>query len=235
MKRKLRHIFPLSLMLTIGIITSPALNAQHDRDHGRDHRDDKGDRNEYREDRHERQEYREERRDNRREYTNDRREVNRDRREGRAERRDARAPHWHYAGLPRHGAIVSYVPRSAVRVFHEGNWYYFNNGVYYRPYYRSFLIVPPPVGLRVNFLPAEHIRVFVGGHMYFYYYGTFYDLWRGQYVVVRPPIGAVVESIPDGYQTFYDHGDPFYVVDDIQYRPFFRDDKVWFEVVAYNR
>lgn len=70
--------------------------------------------------------------------------------------------------------------------------YYYQGGVFYRPYYGNYVVVGAPIGARVGWLPPGYVSFGLGGHGYSYFNATFY-LWdepRREYVVVEKPPGA---------------------------------------------
>lgn len=140
-------------------------------------------------------------------------------------------PNWRYASLPRRNSVVSVVPHTSISVSFGGINFRYDNGVYYRPYQNSYVVAPPPIGLRVNFLPPRH-RVFtLYSRPYHYYNGTFYEYINNDYIVVAPPIGALVESIPAGYEKLQIDGDTYYIVDGVQYRAVLQNGEIWYEVI----
>lgn len=101
-------------------------------------------------------------------------------------------------GNYRHGAVVppghrvrSLPPRYSRVVVHHRNYYY-QGGVFYRPYYQNYVVVGAPIGARVGWLPPGYVSFGLGGHNYSYFNATFYlyDPPRREYVVVEKPPGA---------------------------------------------
>jgi len=100
---------------------------------------------------------------------------------------DVRYNHNHY--YPRPGYAVPALPRGYYEARFRGNPYYFNRGVWYRPYGGRFVVSVAPVGLFVPVLPPYYSTLWVGGTPYYYADDTYYA-WRPQergYVVVDPP------------------------------------------------
>jgi hypothetical protein len=123
------------------------------------------------------------------------------------------AQHYHYARPPvqRHGTVyrpayyprhyyppVHYVRRPLPRytTIHVSGYpypYYYDAGVFYRPYGSNFWIsVTAPIGARVHALPAGYVTLGYGGRTYYSAHSTYYvyDQPARQYVVVEPPPGA---------------------------------------------
>jgi hypothetical protein len=97
----------------------------------------------------------------------------------------------HY--YPARGASVRALPPGRVAVYdHFHNPYYFQGGVWYRPYGGTFVVIAPPIGVFVPVLPAYYTTVWVGGYPYYYANDAYYtwDTQQGEYEVVAPPTGA---------------------------------------------
>jgi hypothetical protein len=75
--------------------------------------------------------------------------------------------------------------------------YYYNAGVWYRPYGPYVRVIIPPVGIVVPFLPSVYSTMWFGGVPY-YYANSVYYLGRGDgtYIVTDPPNGAAA-SVPE--------------------------------------
>lgn len=72
---------------------------------------------------------------------------------------------------------------------YRGTKYYFDAGVWYRPYGSQFVVVVPPFGLTLRTLPPYYTTIWVGGIPYYYSAGVYYT-WQPQqqvYVVSEPP------------------------------------------------
>ena len=90
------------------------------------------------------------------------------------------------------GTVVSTLPREAVVIQHAGVSYSFHNGVWYRPYGASFVVVAAPIGAFIPVLPPFYTTVWFGGLPYYYADDVYYS-WRPEqssYQVVSPPRGA---------------------------------------------
>ncbi len=139
----------------------------------------------------------------------------------------------HYNKLPHRGAQVTVLPTKNVLIRHGRYDYHFHNGVFYRPINGSFIVVAPPVGIRVSVLPPNPFHFKYMGLPYFYYYGTFYiSHSSGGYEVVEAPIGARIDALPDGYEVFELDGKVYYRLDDTYYKAVIEDNgNVVYEVV----
>lgn len=133
---------------------------------------------------------------------------------------------------PRGRTIVKV--HNPVRVVHRDVTLHYSRGIFYRPVRRGYLVVAPPVGLRIATLPPYYVRVVVRGTLFFYCNGVFYQKSeddRETYVVVKPPVGAKVTELPEGYAIKLIDGKKYYVVDDTYYAEVLSDNKMYYEVV----
>lgn len=94
------------------------------------------------------------------------------------------------------GTALDVLPHGYVRVMVGTMPYYYDRGIFYRPYRRGFVVVPAPYGVWVPGPPPGAVVVLVENDPFHYYRGTFYAPRQGRYVVVRPPIGAFVRTLP---------------------------------------
>jgi hypothetical protein len=110
------------------------------------------------------------------------------------------------------------LPSSYIRISHLGNPYFFNNGLFYRPYGNYYGLVAPPLGLTLGMLPSGYWNFRFRGFPYYYYSGVFYKPTDNQqYQVVAPPAGAEVPNLPKdakimiiNNQKFYEYLGTFY-------------------------
>jgi len=108
-------------------------------------------------------------------------------RPGRGHYFDNRYNHGHY--YPSRGSYVRDLRGRPYEVRHHRDRYYYDRGVWYRPYGPRYRVVPPPLGLYVTVLPAFATTVWFGGYPY-YYANEVYYAWRPSrrvYEVVDPP------------------------------------------------
>lgn len=135
--------------------------------------------------------------------------------------------------FPPRGRTVVKV-HNPVRVVHRDVTLHYSRGVFYRPVRRGYVVVAPPVGLRIAVLPPYYARVVVRGMLFFYCNGVFYQKTEDDtetYVVVKPPIGAKVKELPEGYTIKLIDGKKYYVVDNTYYAEVLSDNKMYYEVV----
>lgn len=145
-----------------------------------------------------------------------------------------RSPNWSYANMPRRGAVVTNYPGRAEVIRYRGTPYYYHGGVFYKAYQRKYVVVRPPIGLRIQVIPPGYRIINAGGNRYYYYYGTYYVSRGRYYETVNAPIGSLVESIPDGYEKLIIDGDTYYIVDGVQYRAVLYDGEIWYEVIKID-
>lgn len=106
--------------------------------------------------------------------------------------------HQHNRYYPPPGLFVDRLPRDRIVVRHHDDHYFFDAGIWYRPSGSRFVVVVPPIGLRVSILPPFYTTLWVGGLPYYYADGVYYS-WRPSernYVVVEPPREADVVYQP---------------------------------------
>ncbi|WAC12479.1 DUF6515 family protein [Dyadobacter pollutisoli] len=121
--------------------------------------------------------------------------------------------------------VIRRPPRESKIIVHAGVRYHYHGGVYYKPYGRQYVVVRPPVGLRVTILPAGYTRVTLGGLPYFYVGGVYYvQRAPGAYEVAEPPIELVtnnnpsqLSALPEGTQSVYIAGKKYYKINDTYY------------------
>ena len=134
---------------------------------------------------------------------------------------------------PQFGSIRTNVPRGAKSVKFNGDTYHWHNGAYYHPQGKRFVVVRPPIGLRIGILPLDYFMFTLGTIPYYYYYGTFYTPMDGQYVVIDPPVGALVKDLPSDCEIVTIDGKTYYKVDDTYYKAVVDDkNNILFEVVG---
>ncbi|HYG39062.1 MAG TPA: DUF6515 family protein [Cytophagales bacterium] len=143
--------------------------------------------------------------------------------------------HDQYKNLPKYRSSVSKTPSTATRILHGGVNYSYNDGIFYKPSKKGYVVVAPPVGARVRILPSNYKRIVIGPSVYFYYYGAYYrhDRRLNHYFVVAPPVGAIVDALPYGYHKVFIDGITYYVFEGTYYRAFIDNyGEVLYEVVG---
>ena len=120
--------------------------------------------------------------------------------------------------------VIRRPPRESKIVVHAGVRYHYYGDVYYKPYGRGYVVVRPPVGLRVTILPVGYTSVTIGRVPYFYAGGVYYvQRSPGRYEVVEPPRELAVNStsqlsaLPEGAQSVYIAGRKYYKINDTYY------------------
>ena len=121
---------------------------------------------------------------------------------GRQEFKDSRYGHDH--AYPERGQYVEGLPSGYRAVVYGKSRYYFNEGVWYRPEGRRFVIIAPPFGLIVPFLPLYYTTLWVGGLPYYYANDVYYTHGAGGYVIVEPPKGEISQAPPSAVHTSLD-------------------------------
>lgn len=142
-----------------------------------------------------RQDRREVRTDVRQDRREDRRDLRSERRDNRIEfRQDRAAEHRYY---PRRGAVIQALPHGHRMINYRNTRYYFDNGVWYRPFGASFVVIAPPIGIFVPVLPLGYITMQIGSNAYYVANDVYYARRGDGYVVVEPPEGNAAYSVDD--------------------------------------
>ncbi len=145
------------------------------------------------------------------------------RRRRRVRARRTRAVHFRYTHLPRRGAVVQSLHAKALAIRFRNIKYRYYAGIWYAPRGAKWVIIAPPVGIRIVRLPVGYRSFILAGIHYHYYYGTYYREKGSEYEVVDTPIGAEVDALPQGYETKTVNGEEYYVLDDVYYMPSLND------------
>jgi hypothetical protein len=119
------------------------------------------------------------------------------------ERRDGPREQRMDSRYPERGFATPRLPPSAYLRQYGGRPYYFDRGVWYRPYRGFYSVIRPPFGIVVPVLPPFYTTVWFRGIPYYYANDTYYlwdDAARG-YVVTAPPqnpdTAAIEPPVPD--------------------------------------
>lgn len=70
--------------------------------------------------------------------------------------------------------VIKTVPPQATLVVKSGINYRYLNGIYYKPYHTGFVVISPPIGIRVTVLPTGFVTVYAEGTAYFFAHNTYY-------------------------------------------------------------
>jgi hypothetical protein len=123
-----------------------------------------------------------------------------DRRDG--NRHEFREHRWY----PSRGYVVERLPDYCRPVVHYHDRFFFGDGIWYRPFGASFVVVAPPLGVVIPLLPSVYLTLWSGGVPYYYANDTYYrwsDPDAGYVVVERP---AQIDEDPAasaGAEDFY--------------------------------
>jgi hypothetical protein len=141
-------------------------------------------------------------------------------------------PYHRYGHLPKIGVVFA-PPAAAVVIKFGGIGFRFHEGIWYKPKGPDFVVVRPPVGVRIKVLPPKHRVVVVNKVTYYYYYGTYYKKVEdsGEYEVVDQPIGAIVDALPEGYETKTIDGTEYSILDGVYYKAVDCDDGTCYQSV----
>lgn len=108
---------------------------------------------------------------------------------------DARFNHNHY--YPRVGFYAPVLPRAAVTISFGPDRFWYQGGIWYRPYQGGYRVVVPPFGAVVPLLPPDYVTVSLGGSPYYYANGVYYSAYTSGpgYVVVQAPAGVSAANV----------------------------------------
>lgn len=128
-------------------------------------------------------------------------------------------PSARYVHTPNRGKRVAVVPNGAKTLKWKTKKYFFNNGAFYTSSGKEYMVVSPPVGIRVKALPLGFIRIKRQKRSLFYFNGIYYQTTGNEeYEVINPPIGAQVDALPlDSEQVLIDEK-TYYKTEDILYK-----------------
>jgi len=108
------------------------------------------------------------------------------------------SPHWeldvrhrHDHFYPARGYVVPALPPGYLAFTFGGQRFFFRSGVWFRAQGSQFVVVQPPVGIRLGILPPSYTTIWIGGVPYYYANGIYYSAVpnTSEYVVVAPPPG----------------------------------------------
>ncbi|TXF88458.1 hypothetical protein FUA23_14325 [Neolewinella aurantiaca] len=123
------------------------------------------------------------------------------------------------AKSPARGTKVAALPQKTTVITHQNSKYHYRDGVYYKPQQNNYVVVAPPVGVRVKTLPANLPYLLRGNKRYYLYQGSYYyPVAEGGYEVVDTPVGAITDWLPEGYETVDLDGRVYYRVDETYYK-----------------
>jgi hypothetical protein len=89
------------------------------------------------------------------------------------------------------------VPRNYTPVRYNNVDYYTHRGMFYQNTPRGYVVVRPPVGLRIATLPFGFARVILNGGIFYRYNDIYYQaVAGGGYIVVNTPPGIIVTTPP---------------------------------------
>jgi hypothetical protein len=112
---------------------------------------------------------------------------------------DTRHGHDHY--YPARGYLIPRLPPGYLDLTFGGGHFFFRSGVWYQAQGPQFVVVRPPIGIRLAVLPPSYSTIWIGGAPYYYANGIYYTPVpnAAAYVVVDPPPGyetAVPQPAP---------------------------------------
>jgi uncharacterized protein YraI len=94
---------------------------------------------------------------------------------------------WQYNHRPRYGSIHRVLPSNHFRLFLGGVPFFYAAGVYFQPGSQGYVVVPPPLGIRVQVLPEGCSPFYYGDRRYYSCGDVFYEERGAEYVVINRP------------------------------------------------
>ncbi len=77
------------------------------------------------------------------------------------------------------GVHIKHLPNNCSRINVDGDGYFYDNGVFYKPHgKKNFEIVNPPINAQVRELPNRAREIEFKGEKYFEHHGSFYQKVR---------------------------------------------------------
>jgi hypothetical protein len=139
-----------------------------------------------------------------------------------------------YGKRPARGSVFLRPPERCEVVHHGPRRYFVYDDVYYveRPVLGEvrYVVVPPPVGVRVRRLPETAVAIQIGGFSFYYcddtYYRVEYVDHGPEYVVTETPLGASILQLPEEHEPVVVQEVTYYRVGKVFYRPYFREGRV---------
>ena len=90
-----------------------------------------------------------------------------------------------------YGGSIRALPRGYVTFRFGGSPYFYNGGLWYRPWRGAYIGCYPPIGLGLAVLPVGYATYWYGGVPYYCYQDVYYtSVATGGYQVVEPPPDA---------------------------------------------
>jgi hypothetical protein len=98
---------------------------------------------------------------------------------------DRRFHHDRYYPAP--GFVVNALPPGYLDIGARRGHFFFNAGIWYRPFGGRYVVAVPPPGLFVPVLPPAYTTLWVGATPYYYANDVYYTQVPGGYSVATPP------------------------------------------------
>lgn len=98
---------------------------------------------------------------------------------------------------PRKVRTFGVLPAGHTTIVFRGTNHYCHTGRFYRKHLNNYLLIAPPIGIRVTVLPIGYRRIMIGTRPCFYYQGVYYAKQDNEYEVIEPSTGAMVPDLPE--------------------------------------
>lgn len=130
--------------------------------------------------------------------------------------------------------VVRTVPKTTVVVNHNGVRLHYNSGLYYRYNRGRYIVVTPPIGIRIGVLPVGHTVIMIGGYRYYYYQGCYYTYIETtqEYEVIEAPQDAIVYTLPEDTEEVIIDGKTYFESNSVLYKVVVTPEGKAFQVVS---
>ena len=120
----------------------------------------------------------------------------------------------------------------ATVVFKKRN-YFHHHGFFYNLVGSNYVMIAPPIGLRVKLLPPGHKKIIIAGTPHFYYMGVYYKQVDNDYETVEPAVGIIVPELPENnVEEITIDGQAYYQMENVLYTPLHTEAGKQYEVVG---
>lgn len=134
---------------------------------------------------------------------------------------------------PRKVSTFGVLPAGHSTIIFRGTNHYFHTGRFYKKHLNYYLLIAPPVGIRIAVLPLGYRSIMIGTRPCFYYQGVYYAKQANDYEVIEPSTGAMVPDLPEDLtEEVTIDGKTYYEYDNYLYKLVQTKDGPMYEVVS---
>ena len=114
----------------------------------------------------------------------------------------------------------------------EGQQYYYNQGDFFKYNGGRYILISPPVGLKIKEIPKDNFRLRYNSQWLYYSNGIFFRSSGNEYQVISAPQGAIIYNLPPLTDVVVIDNEGYYEYLGILYKKLFVDNEQGFEVVG---